>query len=81
MKDQKSQRGSVGHGMEIMLCRKKRENWKLPGGNTCVFKPNPVAAKVAFAGPNLLNRNEGRRPQGASVFHSPVQRRLFLSHF
>lgn len=62
MKDQKSQGGSVGLGMEIMLCRKKKENWKLSGGNTRVFKPNPVAAKVAFAGPKPLNRNEDRKP-------------------
>lgn len=81
MKDQKSQRGSAEHGMEITVCERERENWKLPSGNTRVFKPNPGAAKVAFAGPKPLNRNEDRKPQRASVFHSPVRRRLFLSHF
>lgn len=56
--------------MEIVLCRERKGNWELPGGSRRVFKSTPVVAKVAFAGPNPLSRNEDREPQRAAVFHS-----------
>lgn len=52
MKDQKSQGGSVGLGMEIMLCRKKKENWKLSGGNTVYLNQTQWQPKLPLLDPN-----------------------------
>lgn len=56
--------------MEMVLCREKKGNWELPGGSSRVFKSTPVEAKVVFAGPNPLSRNEDTEPQRVPVFPS-----------
>lgn len=68
--------------MEIVLCREKKGNWKLPGGSSSrLFPSTPVAAKVAFAGPNPLSRNENREPQRVPGYFTPCAEQAFPEPF